>query len=273
MIFHVHQPNFPLNHFIESFIYFEGTNPAHTLERFLPDGNTEFIIDLTETPQYIHHNQTLQIIQTCQQAWVSGVRTRPITIPSGKQRKMMVIAFKKGKAYPFYNFPINELTDSVISADLVFGKSVIHLREKLQATKTTVQKFNLLEKFLLQQSQDKITLEPNCIQYAITKFVQQPTLLNYQNISEQIGYSQKHFIQLFKMQVGVAPKQYLRILRFQKLIQDIEYASRLNWSWFAHLNGFYDQAHLIHDFKAFSGFTPNEYVFKKSDTLNYVPVA
>ena len=50
MMFHSHQPVFPLDHFIENLIYFDGLSAAHNLDRFLPDGNTEIIIDLTEQP-------------------------------------------------------------------------------------------------------------------------------------------------------------------------------------------------------------------------------
>jgi AraC-like DNA-binding protein len=46
----------------------------------------------------------------------------------------------------------------------------------------------------------------------------------------------------------------------------------IRWSEIALESGYYDQAHFIHDFKFFSGFTPNEYLKRKADTLNYVPV-
>ena len=112
MIFQAHKPVFPLNYFVENLIYFDELDIPHNLDRFLPDGNTEIIIDLTEHPQYIYDNETLQEIQICRYAWVSGVRTQPITIPSGRGSRMLIVAFKKGKAFPFYRFPISELTDT-----------------------------------------------------------------------------------------------------------------------------------------------------------------
>src|SRR5689334_8263651 len=131
MAIHVHSPSLPLNNFINSFIYMEGLSFTHTLDRFLPDGNTELIIDLLDRPQYIHDNDTLQVIQNCRHAWVSGVRTRPITIPSGSGNRIIVIGFKKGAASSFYPFPMNELTDSVVMADLIFGRAICELREQL----------------------------------------------------------------------------------------------------------------------------------------------
>ena len=113
MILQVHKPSFPLNQYVENLVYYHGLTTLHNLDRFLPDGNTEIILDLTENPQYIYDNETLQEIQVCRYTWVSGVRTEPITIPSGKGSRMMIIAFKKGRAFPFYPFPMSELTDTV----------------------------------------------------------------------------------------------------------------------------------------------------------------
>jgi AraC-like DNA-binding protein len=274
MIFRAHQPIAPLNHFIEKLIYFDGISASHNLERFLPDGNTEIIIDLSEKPQHIYDNETLQEIQTCRQAWVSGVRTHPITIPAGNGSRMFVVAFKKGKAFPFYPFPISELTDLVVDADLIFGCNFHDVRERLLSAKSIDRMFDLIERFLLQQSGEAICpdLPAKCIDYALSSIIHKPTLRRLRELSDEIGYSQKHFIDLFRTKVGVSPKQYLKIMRFQKAICAIETNDFIEWSRTARDSGYYDQAHFIHDFKHFSGFTPNEYLKRKSSTLNYVPV-
>ena len=270
----IHKPAHPLHRFIEHFVYFEGISAPHNLDRFLPDGNTEIIIDLTERPQYIYDNESLQEIQTCRYAWVSGVRTRPITIPSGTGSRMLVIAFKKGKAFPFYPFPINELTDRVIEADLVFGRQFHHLREQLLAADSIPRMFVLIELFLCQQAGDGLEedLTTRRIDYAMSSMIHQPSLRSLSHLSDKIGYSQKHFINLFRQQVGVPPKQYLRIMRFQKAICAIEENAVIQWNRVALESGYFDQAHFIHDFKRLSGFTPNEYLKRKSSVLNYIPV-
>ena len=274
MIFHTHRPGFPLNDFIENFIYFDGLTAPHNLDRFLPDGNTELIIDLTENPQYIYDNETLQEIQICRYAWASGVRTKPITIPSGNGSRMLVVAFKKGKAHPFYRFPMSEITDTVAEANLIFGRKFCDLRNQLLSAKSVNRMFQLAEWFLLQQAGDAVLEDgaARCIAYAVSSIVNHPTLRCLHKLSDEIGYSQKHFIDLFRQQVGVTPKQYLKIMRFQKAVGAIENNESIRWSNIALESGYYDQAHFIHDFKLFSGFTPNEYIKRKTDTLNYIPV-
>lgn len=275
MIFQSHIPTYPLNQYIQSIFYYEGLSPMHNLDRFLPDGNTEIIINLNETPQSIFHNQTLNQIQICKRAWVSGVRTRPITIPSGRGSKMLVITFRKGKAFPFYPLPMIEISNFVIEADLIFGQSILDLRHQLLASQSTGHMFQLAETFLLARAGFnalQADSHSQCIDYAVTQIIKSPNQLCLEKLTDEIGYSQKHFIHLFKEQVGLTPKQYMKVLRFQKAILEIESSPTYDWGSLAHQNGFYDQSHFIHDFKEFSGFTPNEYLTKKSDALNYVPV-
>jgi AraC-like DNA-binding protein len=271
MILKTHIPRFPLNQFVDHFIYYEGYNPEHSIDRFLPDGNTEIIIDFSDGPQYIYDNQTLKETQACHNVWASGVRTEYISIPSGKQAAMFVISFKKGMAYPFFPLPMNEMSDRVVDADLLWGNDFAFLREQLFEINQIGLKFQAVESFLLKHFQGRFVFNP-AVEYAVTEILRRPDQINLRRVSQNIGFSRKHFIGIFKQQVGITPKAYLKIIRFQKAISEIEERKKANWANISQDCGFYDQAHFINDFKFFSGFTPNEYVRRKNDILNYVPV-
>lgn len=111
-----------------------------------------------------------------------------------------------------------------------------------------------------------------CVDYAVNGILRGPHTASLSEIREEIGYSRKHFIELFKKRVGVTPKAYLRIMRFQKAVNEIESGGNINWPAIALECGFYDQAHFINEFRGFSGFTPNTYLNQKNGNLNYVPV-
>lgn len=272
MIFQTYIPKFPLSQFIDCFIYYEDFRPAHSVERFLPDGNVEIIIDLKNHPQFIYDNETLKEIQTCQHVWASGVRTKPITIPSGKESAMFIISFKKGMAYPFFPLPMNEISDCVVDADLLWGNDFALLRAQILENKNSEGKFQMVEDFLIKEYLSKFILNP-CIDYAIQEIIRQPDQINLANLNSKIGYSQKHFIAMFKRQVGITPKSFLKIMRFQKAVNQIESLSEVDWTSISNDCGFYDQAHFINDFKVFSAFTPEEYFKSRGEFLNYVPVA
>lgn len=272
MIFQSYIPKFPLDQFVDYFLYHAENNPTHIIDRFLPDGNVEIIINLNDAPQYIYNNETFREIQACHNVWASGVRTEYISIPSGKDSAMMVISFKKGMAYPFFPIPMNEISDCVIDADLLWGNDFSFLRERILENEDTNLRFQIIEDFLLKNFLSKMTLNL-CVGYALSEILSQPDKTNMGELSNKIGYSQKHFIKMFKEQVGITPKAYLKIMRFQKVVNEIEKTEKIDWTLISHTCGFYDQAHFINDFKLFSGFTPVDYVELKSEFLNYVPVA
>lgn len=274
MIVRTHIPEFPLSQFIQVIIYFEGIQFSHKVDRLLPNGDTEILIDFHDGPQFIYDNNTLKEIQACNHVWAAGVRTEPITIPAGSKSSMMVISFKKGMSYPFYPFPVNEIADHVLDADLIWGEDFALVREQMLETKDLDKRFAIIEKFLLREFESRLAVD-DCVAYAVGEMARNPGRLNIARMNAKIGYSQKHFIALFKKRVGLTPKAYLKIMRFQKAIETIEVTSkeRIDWAAIANDCGFFDQSHFINDFRIFSGFTPEEYLSrKKSDYLNYVPV-
>ena len=125
MIFELYIQSFQLSQFIESFVYYCDYHPVHTVDRFLPDGHVNIVIDLTDYPKYIYDNDSLKEIQACRHVWFSGIRNKFITIPSGKDSEMFIINFHRGKAYPFVQMPLHELTDSVVDGDLVLTYEIM----------------------------------------------------------------------------------------------------------------------------------------------------
>jgi AraC-like DNA-binding protein len=271
MVFELHIPSYPLNQFIESFIYYRDFNPVHSVDRFLPDGNVNIVIDLTDYPKYIYDNETLKEIQTCRNVWFSGIRNRYITIPSGRDSEMFVINFHKGRSYPFVQIPLHELTDSVVDGDLVLTNEIMDLREMILGAAFIPQKFSVVENFLLRKFRNKLIVNP-FIEFAVNKITASPNQMSIEQISNKVGYSQKHLIKLFKDNVGLTPKGFLKIIRFQKAIEEIDAAKEINWAGIAYESGYYDQAHFINDFKNFSGFTPQQYLQKQYEHLNYIAV-
>ncbi|HUF02943.1 MAG TPA: helix-turn-helix transcriptional regulator [Aridibacter sp.] len=271
MIFEMHIPGPPLNEFVQNFFFFDDLVTPHLIERFLPDGNTEIIISLRDEAEHVYHNESFEEIQTCRNGWASGLRTGPISIPAGSGTSKLVVVFRTGMAHPFFPIPMSELANKVVDADRLWGREFEFLRERLLASVTPSEKFRLVEGFLAKQRNSDTELNP-CVEYAVKGIGADPSQTNLAKLSDKIGYSQKHLITMFKNNVGTTPKSYLRVIRFQRVIEQIEAVDVPDWSAIALDTGFYDQAHFINDFKSLSGFTPSEYISKKVDTLNYIPV-
>ena len=70
---------------------------------------------------------------------------------------------------------------------------------------------------------------------------------------EGLAYSERHRRRLYQQQIGLAPKQVARIVRFQQALHELRTADEVS------LEGYYDQAHFIREFRAFTGMTPTAY--------------
>ena len=91
-------------------------------------------------------------------------------------------------------------------------------------------------------------------------------------MTTQLGLSPKRFISLFEEAVGLTPKVFCRVLRFQDVLSLIEQGQPIGWADLALDCGYFDQAHFIHDFQAFSGLTPQAYLAQRSLFRNHVPL-
>jgi AraC-like DNA-binding protein len=273
MTHHSYIPSFPLNRFISGFTYYKGYTSDHTIDRYLPNGNIEIIINLTDTPKYIYDNNTLTEIQACKKVWISGIRSKFISIPSGTGSEMFIIEFKKGMVQSFLGRPLTEITEKVIEGDLVLNHIFLEMREQLLEKQSASAMFLTAEKMLTDGFHNKLATNP-FVEFAVNSIIANPAQTTIKSIAHKTGYSSKHLIKIFSGHVGVNPKSFLRIIRFQKAIKEIETRGNINWISLADECGYYDQAHLIANFKEFSGFTPLQYVEKTTgEWLNYVPVA
>lgn len=273
MTHHYHVPSFPLNRFITGFTYYKGYVANHTIDRFLPNGNVEIVVNLTDEPKYIYDNETLTQTQEYKKLWISGIRNKFISIPSGTGAEMFIIEFKKGMVHPFLGRPLTEIAGQVVEGELILNEIFLELRDRLLETPPGAPMFLLAEAMLNKKFCNNLSVNP-FIDFAVGCIVNNAACITVKNIADKAGYSSKHLINIFSNHVGVNPKVFLRIIRFQKAVQEIEAKGNINWVQLAIACGYYDQAHLIANFKEFSGFTPLEYVQAKGADpwLNYVPV-
>ncbi|WP_420315711.1 AraC family transcriptional regulator [Ekhidna sp.] len=271
MNFHLHIPEAPLAQHIQSIAYFDGYTPDYEKERLLPDGCQTLIIDLTETPKRIFDNIDLTDKQVCKRYWFSGARSELLTIDAGGvNSSMLVVNFTFTGAYQFIHHPSEQTKSQVIDADVFFQSQIDSLRDELLNTENIDTKFTVTEGFLTKRLLNQGP--PDAILNASNLIASNPQTGTLKWISDNSGYSQKHFISLFKKYVGLSPKGFQKVMRFQKAIHDLETMQSINWTQLALDCGYYDQAHFINEFKAYSGFNPQQYLTEKGADLNYIPL-
>ena len=270
MIYRIHIPAPPLSNFIEHFFYYEGYSAEHKMEKFLPDGSMDLLIDLTDTPKKLFHDEAGDTFTTYSKSWLSGMKTEYILIDASVST-MIGIHFKPGGAYPFFALPVSELNNMTIETDILWNIDIHYLRDAILEKDSIEDKFRLLENFFLQKGKNR--LEQNVfIQYALDQLQHSPQLWTIEKLAAKTGFTQKHLINLFRKYVGLTPKQFARIARFQKVITELEQHQSVEWTSLAYDCGYFDQAHFIKEFQAFSGINPSAYLVQRGIYRNYLPI-
>ncbi|HVN03907.1 MAG TPA: helix-turn-helix domain-containing protein, partial [Bryobacteraceae bacterium] len=108
--------------------------------------------------------------------------------------------------------------------------------------------------------------------FAVNEFYTAPHMHTIADVTGQIGLSAKRFIQVFHDQVGLTPKLFCRVRRFQRVLRTINQGRTIAWADVAADCGYFDQAHFIRDFRDFSGINPSAYVTQRTEHLNHVPL-
>lgn len=286
MFLRLHRPGPPLDRFVELVTYYEGYQPDHTKEKLLPDGAVEIIIDLTDTPKRLFDPQDHSHYVEFRQAWISGMRRGWIVIEAAPGSSMAVIRFRPGGAYPFLGFAVEGLNDTVDQLDAVLRRVTASLRDRILAATTVEARMQAIECWLLERAASGLESHP-VIEY-LTGRLFAPAGIRITDVVQEIGYSQRHVLGLFRRWVGLSPKEYARIRRFQEVLHSLAggthgpgeaaiypRAGRLpepDWAELALAHGYYDQPHLLRDFRDFAGMTPRAYVTAFRGLENYLPL-
>ena len=272
MIHLIHTPAYPLSRFVENFWFIQCPREECTREKILPDGAIELMINLG-SPHKLFESENSNRFELCRKAWLSGPKSKFIVIDETGGYNLIGIRFRKGGAYPFFDFPMIEIEAKVIELDLIWGPFVNEVIEKLAETENPQERFELLEQEMLRRIPDKGTAAHGMIQHALDLIEKSHEELQIKELVSRIGISHKHFLRKFDSMVGLSPKVLGRINRFQKAVYLIEGYKKIQWTQLAYECNYYDQAHFIREFKSFSGMNPTSYFSNRGEYVNYIPLA
>ncbi|HEU4834187.1 MAG TPA: helix-turn-helix domain-containing protein [Pyrinomonadaceae bacterium] len=256
-IFNLCKPKPPLSQFVDSLWLYEGQATQHTIERILPTGTLELAINLRQNQLSFYEAERPENCMHFSGAIVSGAHGR--SLKPVEESSIMGVHFKPGGAFPFLGLPADELADTHVDLETLWGPSAGRLRERLSEMRTPAERFRLLQEVLLSRLCGGVERH-----YATSAGLEmfgtnhaRPTV---REAAKNLGLSQRRFIQVFKEEVGITPKLFSRIQRFQQTRTFIQQNPSPAWAALALDLGYFDQSHLIREFVEFSGVSPTDYL-------------
>ncbi len=271
VIYYPLEPLPPLDRHVETIFHLKDYQPEHSIERIVPDTRCSLVIELDGQDRFVADNETLEPVVQCRHSWLSGPHRNYFSISAKSNTELMAVQFRIGGLYPIVKRPVDELSEQVHDAIGIFGDTIKELREELMAADESEAKVRFLESWLVQQLDDSLAA-PTGIQQAIDKIQNDPTLDTVADCIAESGFSQKHAIHLFKKHTGFRPKELQRIIRFSRVLAQIQNGEDVVWAALSDECGYSDQAHFIRDFKYFSGFTPSGFQQVETDRVNFIPI-
>lgn len=270
------RPSAPLSQFVQFFWYWEGAPTTHDKERLMPTGEAGIIFNLRDEPIQIYDWRNLNRFESFSQAVLAGARSEPFVIDTLQQERVFGIQFRAGGSFPFFSMPSSEVENRDVSLECVWNAAATSMRERLLEAESIPEMFAIAEEALAQQIVRPPELHP-AVAFAARRFSKHPHTTTVASVLNAIGLSHRRFSRLFHDQIGLTPKAFWRVRRFQHVLKSI-HARRTEWTQIALDCGYFDQAHFIHDFQSFSGFTPTSYTenfFRHEGTnghINHVPL-
>jgi AraC-like DNA-binding protein len=208
----------------------------------IPDGCVDIIFDLNP--------------QTTLKSFVIGAMTKPIV---NNRTNLVGVRFKPGMAYPFIKIPVQKLTDLLVDYFEFVGLEAYHLSIQLVDLNSTEHQIALLNSIF---SKKLSALNAFEIQMSRALNLIQSTggRISIKQISDEIGWSRQHFTRKCLSYTGLTPKFLTQVIRIKKVIKETKTERFCNWSQLSVDGGYYDQSHMINEFKKITGLTPIEFL-------------
>ncbi len=97
-----------------------------------------------------------------------------------------------------------------------------------------------------------------------------PSIATVRDVARGTGWSERRFSQVFREEVGLTPKVWCRIQRFQRAVHQLHAGVDVPWAELALSCGFYDQSHFANEFRAFSGVDVTTYSARRTLWANHI---
>jgi AraC-like DNA-binding protein len=256
MLYREHRPSPPLSRFVTCLWYCEDYSAPHAFEKVLPNGSVQIVINLDRPAITNYEWQSGRLVEIQRQPiLITGLQTKAMFVDTRDMRRLIGVLFAPGGAPAILGIPAHELTN--LDVEMNSGS----LRDQLLEA---VNPFLVLEAWLSAKLGQGLSSHP-AIDWSLRNI-----RLPLSEILRHTSLSDRRFREVFRAQVGVPPKLYQRIQRFRAAVNIASETAEPNWTRLAQDCGYFDQAHFVHDFKAFSGFTPSQYPQRKLHWAGHV---
>lgn len=216
---------------------------------WLPDGRTRLVFRVLEEGRR-------------GDLFVAGPRTRAMFKNAPGVVRSVVLPFKPGWSAPLLGVAANALTDQIVSLEDIWGLAGRDLCHELLAAPSLPDVLDrLAHAFAVRTHRTFEPASARLARHAVRLL--EGDEVRVESVAERLGVTARHLRRAFTESVGIGPKEFARTVRLQRAVRRV--ATSKDWVRIAADAGYYDQAHLIADFRELVGLTPGAFLKRGGD--------
>lgn len=229
--------------------------------REVPRPHVVLIVDLGPTLRFL--DPVSEAVTAMHQGgFVAGLHgAYVLTETSGRQSGLQVNFTPLGARH-FFGQALAALVDQVVRIDDVLGSEAALWAERLAATPSWPARFAIIEALLIRRMA-AATPPPGRLVQGYRRLAASRGRIEIRRLAAELDCSRQHLVTLFKDELGLAPKLIGRMLRFNHATALLEAGTESDMAGVALASGYYDQAHMNRDFRAFAGGSPGEFLRRR----------
>lgn len=255
-------PSAATSRFVKCYWTLEDDSPSTDVQRIVPDGRPELILNFAQP----FESQISGQWKPQPECFFVGQITGPFLLRPRGPARMLGVRFHPHGASELFGLPIWELTDSVLPLEDISRRLFRRFR-RLRELRSLPQQLAALDRILHLTASSGGTNDPR-VSFAVGEFERAHGAMGVKHVADRVGLSSRQLERRFKNAVGISPKLFSRMQRFQRVFRAMDDPDS-DWVTAAVHCGYYDQAHLIRDFREFSGKTPTALLAQELDLIRH----
>lgn len=241
----------------------------HTRERSLPTGCADIVVPLLQDHLIRYDDEQDPVARRLRGAIVQGAFDRFGVRGTEGPSAVVGVHFTPAGAAAFFGGALPALRNRTELLEDVWGPGARLLRERLQAAASPRQTLLVLHDQLLRRLRNAPPIDPLAT-FALEAFRHDPSFAQVGPVQRASGLTPAQFIRRFEQAVGLTPKRYARVLRFDALLPTLVRCGPRDWAQIAADGGYADQSHLIREFRQLAGVAPGAYQPVQADQPTHV---
>lgn len=235
------------------------------IQRIVPTGLTELVFYFGKPPRSSDLKKGFE-----DDVLLSGQQTTPFDLVTSQGVSLFSVVFRPEGMKFFFDLPCDELTDRHLPLRFILKDEAAELETRLWEARYFSERVGLMEKFLIKRLH-KVEKQYDLqrISHSVLLISNTKGNLGVDRLASEACLSRKQYERTFLHNLGVSPKKFIRTVRFQHALDQRGVHPAISLTSLAHHCGYYDQSHMIREFRSLSGLTPSEYFSEGTPYSDY----